>query len=383
MLASSCSHARRLRRATAAPRGAARQGQQDSWRACASEDAPPFGGDGADPGLACALMHTTALRSQGMLNAVPAAAWGADTMVANALQQLERAHQEQKLVGGAPLRAQVETAAPAGDPHHDPQHQNAEPNSEDTADDSDAAGAQPAKRARGAGGAGASAGGSHSHQQQPRQPHSAAANPFVNNDHSGCRNHTGYIGVRKRNWGMYAAEIRDGSKRRYACRARQHHIALCSRALLCLPLGGRVACPTRARANAATTCASCCTIQLSLLLLRRLAANLRWLGSFSQAEEAGMAYDAALILQKKHRAKTNFIYSDFATIPRPGAEHAGKVRYSLIPKYIMEVRPCARSPPFRSSGSSAHRCRPPNAASGAALLATRHVPHCSACERAV
>lgn len=63
----------------------------------------------------------------------------------------------------------------------------------------------------------------------------------------------------------------------------------------------------------------------------------RWLGSFSQAKEAGQAYDAALILQKKHRAKTNFSYSDFATIPRPGAEPGGKVRYALIPKDIMEV----------------------------------------------
>jgi EREBP-like factor len=52
-----------------------------------------------------------------------------------------------------------------------------------------------------------------------------------------CRNHTGYIGVRKRNWGMYAAEIRDGNKR-------------------------------------------------------------RWLGSFNVAKDAGLSYDAALVLQK-------------------------------------------------------------------------------------
>jgi hypothetical protein len=73
---------------------------------------------------------------------------------------------------------------------------------------------------------------------------------------SPCRNQTGFIGVRMRKWGMYAAEIRDGDKR-------------------------------------------------------------RWLGSFGTAAEAGFAYDAAAIVQKGTKAKTNFYYTEYETNPRP------------------------------------------------------------------
>lgn len=72
---------------------------------------------------------------------------------------------------------------------------------------------------------------------------------------SPCRNQTGYVGVRQRKWGMFAAEIRDGDKR-------------------------------------------------------------RWLGSFNTAHEAGLAYDAAAIVQKGTKAKTNFAYADYETNPR-------------------------------------------------------------------
>ncbi|GAX79450.1 hypothetical protein CEUSTIGMA_g6891.t1 [Chlamydomonas eustigma] len=98
-----------------------------------------------------------------------------------------------------------------------------------------------------------------------------------------CRNQTGYIGVRQRKWGMYAAEIRDGDKR-------------------------------------------------------------RWLGSFHSGREAGMAYDAAAISQKGCKAKTNFKYDDFSSIPRPDAEHVENVRWELLPKEVAEKFPIPANP---------------------------------------
>ncbi|KAJ9514836.1 hypothetical protein QJQ45_028498 [Haematococcus lacustris] len=92
----------------------------------------------------------------------------------------------------------------------------------------------------------------------------------------GSRNQTGYIGVRQRKWGVYAAEIRDGSKR-------------------------------------------------------------RWLGSFSTAEEAGQAYDAAAMLQKGDMAKTNFRYRGAVTIPRDEAELVDVVRFDLLPQDTHEA----------------------------------------------
>ncbi|GIL50373.1 hypothetical protein Vafri_6612 [Volvox africanus] len=92
---------------------------------------------------------------------------------------------------------------------------------------------------------------------------------------SPCRNQTGYVGVRMRKWGMFAAEIRDGDKR-------------------------------------------------------------RWLGSFGTAHEAGLAYDAAAIVQKGTKAKTNFSYMDYETNPRPGAETIPHVRWDLLPEEVAQ-----------------------------------------------
>lgn len=64
----------------------------------------------------------------------------------------------------------------------------------------------------------------------------------------------------------------------------------------------------------------------------------RWLGSFGTGREAGLAYDAAAISQKGNKAKTNFQYSDFSSVPRHGAEMVDSVRWDLLPKDIAEVR---------------------------------------------
>ena len=51
-----------------------------------------------------------------------------------------------------------------------------------------------------------------------------------------------------------------------------------------------------------------------------------------------MAYDSAAISQKGCKAKTNFRYLDFSSIPRAGAETLEAVKWDLLPKEIAEVR---------------------------------------------
>ncbi len=72
----------------------------------------------------------------------------------------------------------------------------------------------------------------------------------------------------------------------------------------------------------------------------------RWLGSFNSGHEAGLAYDAAAISQKGSKAKTNFQYSDYASIPRKDAKIEPKVRWELLPKDIAEVSAYSPSPVF-------------------------------------
>ena len=83
-----------------------------------------------------------------------------------------------------------------------------------------------------------------------------------------CRNNTGFIGVRQRAWGIFAAEIRDGNKR-------------------------------------------------------------KWLGSFETAELAGLAYDSAAIAQKGDKAKTNYRYADYQTLARPIAKDIDSVDVAM------------------------------------------------------
>ncbi len=51
----------------------------------------------------------------------------------------------------------------------------------------------------------------------------------------------------------------------------------------------------------------------------------RWLGSFPTAKDAGLAYDAAAIIQKGTKAKTNFAYEDYETNPRNVSQGRGCV----------------------------------------------------------
>ena len=74
------------------------------------------------------------------------------------------------------------------------------------------------------------------------------------------------------------------------------------------------------------------------LFMPSSASNHRWLGSFNTGDDAGMAYDAAAISQKGCKAKTNFKYLDFQSIPRSAAETQDSVKWELLPKEIAAVR---------------------------------------------
>ena len=79
-------------------------------------------------------------------------------------------------------------------------------------------------------------------------------------------------------------------------------------------------------------------VVLPAYILPSFASCHRWLGTFSTADDAGMAYDAAVISQKGRKAKTNFKYPDFLSIPRSAAETLDGVRWELLDKKVAAVR---------------------------------------------
>eukprot|EP00798_Chlamydomonas_sp_ICE-L_P003003 gene3003-13019_t len=151
-------------------------------------------------------------------------------------------------------------------------------------DDNSALAGSGGKRKR-SGGGGQSTGG----HAQGRSPISCGGAEPPAADGGDCRNQTGFIGVRLRKWGSYAAEIRDGSKR-------------------------------------------------------------RWLGSFSTARDAGMAYDAAAISQKGANTKTSNQYKDYASSPRENAATEESVRWDLLSKGALRHFPSPSNP--RGNGLS-------------------------------
>ena len=89
-------------------------------------------------------------------------------------------------------------------------------------------------------------------------------------------------------------------------------------------------------------CSACLSLDsLSLLLPEFLSPSTsiyRWLGTFTTAAKAGQAYDAAAIARKGCKAKTNFRYLNYTSIPCKGAETLESVGWKLLPEEAAEVR---------------------------------------------